>query len=56
MANSVSVHYKNLQYLATELHKVFIGIFLVMMKDVFPLNTVTIISGTDESFIQGLLI
>ena len=39
MDNSVSVHYKNLEFLATAMYKVFNGILPDAMKDVFPLNT-----------------
>ena len=38
MDESVSVHYKNLQYLAIELYKVFNGISPDIIRDVFPLN------------------
>ena len=37
--NSVSVHNRNIQYLAIELHKVFHGICPEIMKDVFLLST-----------------
>ena len=36
--NTVSVHQRNLQFLATELYKVLNGLFPDLMKDVFPLN------------------
>ena len=39
MDNSVSVHYKNLEFLANALYKVFNGILPDAKKDVFPLNT-----------------
>ena len=37
--NSVSVHNRNIQCLATDLYKVFNDICPDIMKDVFPLNT-----------------
>ena len=37
--NSVSVHNRNIQCLATELYKVFNGICPDVMKDIFPLST-----------------
>ena len=39
MSSSVSVHYKNLQSLTTELYNVFSGISPDIMKDAFLLNT-----------------
>ena len=36
--NTVSVHQRNLQFLATELYKVLNGLSPDLMKDVFPLN------------------
>ena len=56
MDNSVSLHYKNLQCLATEFYKVFNGISPAIMKDVFPVNKATIILRTNQPFIQGLKI
>ena len=36
--NTISVHQRNLQFLATELYKVLNGLSPDLMKDVFPLN------------------
>lgn len=38
--NSVSVHFENLHCLAIKLYKVFSGIPLNIMKDIFTLNTI----------------
>ena len=53
--NFVSVHYQNIQVLATELYKIMNGISPEIIKEVFPFNENTAYNTRNKkSFIRGL--
>ena len=47
--NSVSVHHRNIQVLATELYKFVNGLFLKLVSDWFKLNNMTLYNTRNRS-------